>query len=75
MTVRINVNQMCNVTLTEKGVKVFEEYYMNLGIPCPRSYKPGDVHRGEMWSIMNIFGKSFYNGSTIPFNLSIEVEE
>ena len=64
MKVKINVNIMTEVKLTDYGKKILEDYNTRLGfIPIIKERK-----RFQLWEVMSIFGKSMYNGNPeVPF--------
>lgn len=64
---KINLNQSCNVILTEHGAEVYNEYFRELHAICQQieltHLKAGDEISLQLWELMNIFGKHLYNGA------------
>ena len=66
---KININQLVRVTLTNEGKAIYGQHYRQYGqYPIPP-----DVLETELWDIMNIFGKYLHNGCKMPFDAYLEV--
>ena len=63
----INLNQPCNVILTEHGAEVYNKHFREQHAICKlielTNLKAGDVLSLQLWELMNIFGKHLYNGA------------
>lgn len=63
----INLNQSCNVILTEHGAEVYNEYFRELHAICQQieltHLKAEDEVSLQLWELMNIFGNHLYNGA------------
>jgi hypothetical protein len=57
--VKININAICHVVLTESGAEAYNAYsYYN------EAKAAGETLRTELWSLMHIFGSECYMGNT-----------
>lgn len=63
----INLNQSCNVILTEHGAEVYNEYFRELHAICHQieltNLKAEDELSLLLWELMSIFGQHLYNGA------------
>ena len=68
---KINLNQLCDVTLTAHGAEVYNEYFRELHATCKlielTNLEAGDELSLQLWELMNIFGKHLYNGAESCF--------
>jgi len=75
----VNLNDMVLIRLTDRGNKVFDQYYANLNL-CPDEYRemyrqPDGRYGMQLWEVMKIFGSECYMGPEIPIKTEIEVLE
>ena len=65
----ININQMAQVRLTEEGAKVFNAWDRETQFPgwVPKDLNAGDVFKGHLWHLMQVFGPHIYMGCNVPF--------
>lgn len=75
---KINVNEIVTVRLTEYGNQILKEHYDAMNLPEEYRNKGnlyGD-HEFHLWELMNIFGNRFRMGMCeVPFvQNSIDVE-
>lgn len=65
-----NVNERVTVRLTEHGMAVLDTYEARLNLP--RAYRrhrvtDGNQWRGELWSLMELWGPTISHHSDVPF--------
>ena len=65
----INLNQTVQVSLTEEGAKVFNAWDRETRFPgwVPKDLKTGDVFKGHLWHLMEVFGPQIHMGCSVPF--------
>lgn len=80
MAYEINLNDVVEVTLTDKGLQLYKDNVESLTIPNQYKYylydnlhtsNEGIILRIQLWELMNIFGDHLYNGCEIPFKDNI----
>lgn len=63
----INLNQRCDVILTEHGAEVYNKHFRKQHAICKlielTNLKAGDVLSLLLWELMSIFGEHLYNGA------------
>lgn len=60
-----NLNDTVTVKLTAVGVAIINSYF---SLPNEKhDYEIGDTYSCQLWDLMHMFGKMFYNGGPIPF--------
>lgn len=68
MKIAINLNDTFDVTLTERGARIYNDHYAAYGEARPEKRKAGDKITLELWNLMSIFGEFLYNGMPeVPF--------
>jgi len=68
MKVEINLNDSVRVKLTERGLKIYKEYFKQFPIDCHREPKIVDsYYETQLHELMQIFGSSLFNGCIMPF--------
>jgi hypothetical protein len=73
MKFEINLNDFVEVVLTEMGAAVYNEFYEKLNLPekyLPPLKLEGDVHRDQLWHIMQVFGPCISIGLVSPFEFN-----
>ena len=68
--IRVNLNDVCEVVLQERGVEAIRRYYGRLGM-TPPDYEVGDVFRTQLWEVMLIMGRACSMGPEPPFETEI----
>jgi regulator of replication initiation timing len=70
-----NINRRATVILTKAGAEVVNVAYKSLvPITCVW-YNEGNVYSTELWNLMEVFGKSLYNGGpTLFLKNEIQIE-
>lgn len=59
----INLNQRVKVKLNDKGMRIYDEFHKNLGVPTPKLIDRELII--ELWDLAHVFGKSFGNGAPL----------
>lgn len=63
----INLNQRCDVILTEHGAEVYNKHFREQHAICKlielTNLKAGEVLSLLLWELMSIFGEHLYNGA------------
>lgn len=83
---KINLNDMCTVALSETGAKHLNEVNRECNIRfwdqsksdyrAKTDYVKGDVYKNQLWSIMEMFGTTLGLGLDAPFvNCEINIKE
>lgn len=69
----VNLNDTCEVTLTEAGAKQYntqrDKLYRMMRKPCPDPVSTGYVYRTQLWALFHDFGPALHLGSRVPFDL------
>lgn len=68
----MELNDIVQVKLTERGAKIINEQNASLKLTNPSlsfktDYKKGDIYRNELWEVFRNFGNSCYMGVELPF--------
>ena len=61
----INLNQRVKVKLNDRGMKIYDDFHKNLGVPTPNLIDRELII--ELWDLAHVFGKSFGNGAPLVF--------
>ena len=67
---KLNINDIVKVKLTEKGRKIYTEYYTRYsvgGVSKIIKLDADGFFHTELWDIMNIFGSHLYMGAEPMF--------
>ena len=79
-----NINEYVSVTLTKRGADIFnknEEYWEKQfphwyvdGVREKKRMNEGDVMKGQLWRLFQLFGEHIHLGGEVPFkNCEIEM--
>lgn len=58
-----NINECVEIQLTEKDLKVLQDYYESFGLAQCSRVKQDNWMEIQLWELMNIFGPQMYNGN------------
>lgn len=67
---KLNLNELCRVTLTQRGAEVwneFESQFVGLHYTTPKFKQAGDVLKESLWHLFQVFGSSIHMGCQVPF--------
>lgn len=69
MRAHFNLNDTAEVTLTEFGAQIYNEWESSHRFPAieKRQFKEGDVLRDQLWHLFQIFGSFMILGGRVPF--------
>lgn len=71
----MNVNDAVRVRLTGKGRSILNRNGLSDRLLPGRSNEEKDGwSKWQLWDLMSVFGFNVYNGCTMPFETTIEVE-
>ena len=75
---KINLNDSCFVVLTNVGAEhinqINNKANLRFSVDFRVDWKEGDIYRGQLWSLMELFGSSLGLGNPVPFvNCELEI--
>lgn len=68
MKIDINLNDMCEVVLTEHGANVWNDQFLEAKVAPTLRLQKGAALRVPLWELMAVFGKLMHNGQ-LPLRL------
>jgi hypothetical protein len=75
---KINLNDNCSVVLAVEGAEhinqINTQANLRFDLNFKVDWKEGDIYRGPLWALMELFGSSLGLGTPAPFvNCELEI--